>query len=48
MRCSRCGANVVEGDRFKSDAKKVYSFDYEPPVSMVAEDPAPYGAKKED
>lgn len=22
MRCSRCGANVVEGDRFKSDAKK--------------------------
>lgn len=32
----------------KSDAEKVYSFDYEPPVSMVAEDPAPYGAKKED
>ena len=32
----------------KSDAENVYSFDYEPPVSMVAEDPAPYGAKKED
>lgn len=31
----------------KPDAKKVYSFDYEPPVSMVAEDSTPYGAKKE-
>ena len=31
----------------KPDAKIVYSFDYEPPVSMVAEDSTPYGAKKE-
>ena len=31
----------------KPDAKKVYSFDYEPPVSMVAEDSTPYEAKKE-
>ena len=32
----------------KANEGKVYSFDYEPPVSMVAEEPAPYGAKKED
>ena len=32
----------------KPGTGKVYSFDYEPPVSMVAEDPAPYGAKKEN
>lgn len=32
----------------KSDESKVYIFDYEPPVSMVAEDPVPYGAKDEE
>ncbi|MDO5147507.1 MAG: hypothetical protein Q4D60_10955 [Eubacteriales bacterium] len=32
----------------KSDTGKVYSFDYKPPLSMVAEDPAPYGTEKED
>ncbi len=32
----------------KPDEEKVYSFDCEPPVSMVAEEPAPYGAKKEE
>lgn len=32
----------------KFDAKKVYTFDYKPPVSMVAEDPAPCGAKKKE
>lgn len=31
----------------ESGTGKVYTFDYEPPVSMVAEEPAPYGAKKE-
>ena len=32
----------------KPGTGKVDSFGYGPPVSMVAENPAPYGAKKED
>lgn len=32
----------------KPDAGKIYSFDYELPVSIVAENPVPYGAKKEE
>lgn len=32
----------------KPDESKVYTFDYEPPVSMAAEDPVPYGAKNEE
>lgn len=32
----------------KPDAEKVCSFDCEPSASMAAEDPAPYGSKKEE
>ena len=49
------GYDVVEGDvvevngrRIQAEEKKVYSFaDYQPSLSMVAEDTVPYGEKKE-